>query len=435
MGKQSRNEFYLSLLQRETVPALGCTEPAAAALAGAYAAAVLKKEPERAEIWVSPYILKNGLHVGIPGTGMTGLAIAFAMGLVSAKPEKELMILSEISEQDKETARNMVRDKKVTVGLAKVQEKIYLDARVFCGKQEARATLAGSHKNLVYLSKSKNVLLDRRAEKEENRTESGEKEEAYTVTLQEILEFAKEIDIASLYFLRNVITVNQAIAAEGLKHEYGLGVGKQILNGGNHGLMGKDAANYAAAMTAAAADARMAGCEKPVMSTAGSGNQGLTATVPIITIGRSLKLPEEKILRALALSILFTIHTKHYLGRLSALCGCSISAAMGVGCGIVYMLGGSYEQMCQAVSTMTADISGVVCDGAKPGCALKIATAVDSAVRAAHMALNGSGAGCCDGIVCKEVEATLNNLGLLGNAGMKDTNQMILQMMLQKQTV
>lgn len=207
------------------------------------------------------------------------------------------------------------------------------------------------------------------------------------------------------------------------------------MDGTENGLVGQDAANYAAAMTAAAADARMAGCEKPVMSAAGSGNQGLTATIPIAAVGEKLELGEEKILRALALSILLTVHTKHYLGRLSVLCGCSISSAMGVACGIVFMLGGTYAQMTWAINSMVADISGVVCDGAKPGCALKIATAVQSAVRAANMALNGSGADSHDGIVHVNAEKTLENLGILGNWGMKDTNRIILDLMLEKQKI
>ncbi|SUX98922.1 serine dehydratase subunit alpha family protein [Blautia producta] len=430
--EESRRRFYQSLLHREIAPALGCTEPAAAALTAACAAKCLGCIPEEILVRTSQYILKNAMNVGIPGIGMTGLDIAVALGALSASPEKELMILSGISPEKKRQAKTMTEEGKVRIELASTEEKIYIEVQVRAGAETAKAITAEAHKNITYVEKNGRVCYrkERKIRKAEETAE-----EPYTVTLEEILDFSEHTALENLGFLREVIQINREIALEGISHKYGLQVGKNLMDGTENGLVGQDAANYAAAMTAAAADARMAGCEKPVMSAAGSGNQGLTATIPIAAVGEKLELGEEKILRALALSILLTVHTKHYLGRLSVLCGCSISSAMGVACGIVFMLGGTYAQMTWAINSMVADISGVVCDGAKPGCALKIATAVQSAVRAANMALNGSGADSHDGIVHVNAEKTLENLGILGNWGMMDTNRIILELMLEKQKI
>ena len=415
MINEEREKKYLSLLHQEIAMALGCTEPAAAALAGAYAADILKETVETATIKVSQYILKNGMNVGIPGTEMSGLLIASALGIVSAQPEKELMVLSKISKEDKNIAYKMVEKKAIRIELADTNEKIYIEARVRSKKHTACAIIAGSHKNLCFLQRDDVVLYQK------NDSDIGNKrvedDEEYTVTMKEIFEFTQNIQSEKLYFLKEILKINREIAVEGINGEYGLKVGKSILYGNENRLIGLDVANYAVAMTAAAADARMAGCEMPVFSAAGSGNQGLTATVPVVAVGEKLHIAEENILKATALSILVTIHTKHYLGRLSVLCGCSISAAIGVVCGVVRMLGGSYEKMCKAISTMVADISGVVCDGAKAGCALKVATAVDSAMRATNMAMCGIGADSKDGIVCQDVEKTLKNLGTLGDCG------------------
>lgn len=431
---QDRQKFYLELLKSEISPALGCTEPAAAALGAAYAAKELGMVPEKIEVSVSQYIFKNGMNVGIPGTGMTGLDIAVALGAVSANPQKELLVLEDLTREQKAKAKEMILAKKIHIGIAEVSEKVYVKVDVTAGDNKASAVISGNHKNLTLLMKNGRVIYKEEADKLESvKNACAGNGEVYDITLWEIVAFAESLPAEQLEFLKEVIVLNKGIALEGLENEYGLKVGRSILENNKSGLIATDVANYAVAMTAAAADARMAGCNKPVMSTAGSGNQGLTATIPIVSIGYKLAITEEKILRGLAISILLTVHTKHYLGRLSVLCGCSISAAMGVSCGIIYMLGGDYQQMQYAVNSMVADISGVVCDGAKPGCALKIATAVTSAIRAANMALSGTGADSHDGIVHKEVERTLENLGILGNKGMIDTNKTILNIMLENQ--
>lgn len=427
--EKTQIQEYLSLLKSEISPALGCTEPAAVALAVAYAAKALNSEPEEIEVNVSQYIFKNGMNVGIPGTGMIGLDIAAALGALSAAPEKELLVLKGISESQKEQAKKLVREKRVHIGLSDSEEKVWIQAIVRKGAEQAEAQIVHTHTDLSYLRRNGEILVQKEIS---SCTAEELSEEEYTITLSSIVDFVLSVDAPELLFLREVIRLNRTIAEEGLQHDYGLKVGKSLLEGERTGLISNDIATFAVACTAAAADARMAGCEKPVMSTAGSGNQGLTASLPVAAIGWKLKLSEETVLRALALSILVTIHTKHYIGRLSVLCGCSIAASIGSCCGIIFLLGGNLNQMKYGINTMVADISGVVCDGAKPGCALKIATAVTSAIRAASMAVNNIGADAHDGIVTFDVEKTLENLGTLGNEGMVGTNSTILDMMLHK---
>lgn len=422
---------YLSILKSEISPALGCTEPAAVALAVAYAADALGTAAESIELNVSKYIFKNGMNVGIPGTGMIGLDIAVALGALSADPKKQLLVLNGLSDEQKESAKKMVADRMIQIGLADNDEKVYIQAIAKAGAHCAQAVISGTHTNLVLLKKDEEILVEKKPEKA-TEVSAASSQQNYEMNLEEIVDFIQSVDGKELEFLKEVIHLNRIIAEEGLTHDYGLKVGKSILESNKSGLVSNDIANFAIACTAAAADARMSGCEKPVMSTAGSGNQGLTASLPVASIGWKLELPEEKVLRGLALSILVTIHTKHYIGRLSVLCGCSIAAAIGSCCGIIYIMDGTLENMKCGINSMVADISGVVCDGAKPGCALKIATAVNSAIRSATMALNGIGANAYDGIVTIDVEKTLANLGTLGNEGMSETNSAILGMMLNK---
>lgn len=428
-----RIDEYLTLLKSEITPALGCTEPAAVALAVAYAAKELDHPATGARVAVSQYILKNAMNVGIPGTGMIGLDIAVALGSVSAQPDKQLMVLTGLTDDQKEYAKQLVANKAVIIALAQTKEKVYVEAEVTDGKNTAKAIISGTHTHLVWLQKNGVTLFESDTQSANVQQNTREPEAPYTVSLKEIFEFVSEVPTDEIGFMADVIELNRSIAKEGLTNDYGLKVGKSILNNDKTGLISGDIGNYAVALTAAAADARMAGCDKPVMSAAGSGNQGLTATLPVAAISWKLGMPDAKTYRALALSILVTIHTKHNIGRLSVLCGCSIAAAIGTCCGVIFLFDGTLENIYAGINSMVADISGVVCDGAKPGCALKIATAVNSAIRSASMALNGVGAGSNDGIVNMDAEKTLGNLGKLGNEGMGGTNAAILEMMLCKQ--
>ena len=426
---QQQIDRYIRLIRSETAPAMGCTEPAAGALCAAAAAAQLGCAPESLAVEVSSYIFKNAMNVGIPGTGETGLDIACAMGALCPKPDLGLSVLGEFDPGRLPEARRLARNTRISV--AEGVPKVYIRAVAHGGGSYGEAVIRDTHTGIVYLGRDGVPSMEKDMQPASSAPESGG--EGAQLDIPGIWQFGQEVPVSALYFLRELVQVNCAMAEEGLSHPYGLQVGRQMHSGTAAGLIAEDTANFAAAYTAAAADARMSGCEQAVMSVAGSGNQGLTATLPVIAVARKSGKPEEVMLRALAISILTTIHAKEYIGRLSVLCGCGVASSIGVTAGVVYMLGGTLEQAEMGIRTMTADISGIVCDGAKPGCALKIATSVGAAMRAASFALSGIGASAHDGIVAGDVEETLRNLGELGADGMAAANQVILDMLLHKQ--
>lgn len=425
---QQQIDRYIRLIRSETAPAMGCTEPAAGALCAAAAAAQLGCAPESLAVEVSSYIFKNAMNVGIPGTGETGLDIACAMGALCPKPELGLSVLGEFDPGRLPEARRLARNTRISV--AEGVPKVYIRAAAHGGGSYGEAVIRDTHTGIVYLGRDGVPSMEKDMAPSSAPESGGE---GAQLDIPGIWQFGQEVPVSALYFLRELVQVNCAMAEEGLSHPYGLQVGRQMHSGTAAGLIAEDTANFAAAYTAAAADARMSGCEQAVMSVAGSGNQGLTATLPVIAVARKSGKPEEVMLRALAISILTTIHAKEYIGRLSVLCGCGVASSIGVTAGVVYMLGGTLEQAEMGIRTMTADISGIVCDGAKPGCALKIATSVGAAMRAASFALSGIGASAHDGIVAGDVEETLKNLGELGADGMAGANQVILDMLLHKQ--
>lgn len=425
---QQQIDRYIRLIRSETAPAMGCTEPAAGALCAAAAAAQLGCAPESLTVEVSSYIFKNAMNVGIPGTGETGLDIACAMGALCPKPELGLSVLGEFDPGLLPEARRLARNTRISV--AEGVPKVYIRAVAHGGGSYGEAVIRDTHTGIVYLGRDGVPSMEKDMAPYSAPESGGE---GAQLDIPGIWQFGQEVPLEALYFLRELVQVNCAMAEEGLSHPYGLQVGRQMHSGTAAGLIAEDTANFAAAYTAAAADARMSGCEQAVMSVAGSGNQGLTATLPVIAVARKSGKPEEVMLRALAISILTTIHAKEYIGRLSVLCGCGVASSIGVTAGVVYMLGGTLEQAEMGIRTMTADISGIVCDGAKPGCALKIATSVGAAMRAASFALSGIGASAHDGIVAGDVEETLKNLGELGADGMAGANQVILDMLLHKQ--
>lgn len=425
---QQQIDRYIRLIRSETAPAMGCTEPAAGALCAAAAAAQLGCAPESLAVEVSSYIFKNAMNVGIPGTGETGLDIACAMGALCPKPELGLSVLGEFDPGRLPEARRLARNTRISV--AEGVPKVYIRAVAHGGGSYGEAVIRDTHTGIVYLGRDGVPSMEKDMAPSSAPESGGE---GAQLDIPGIWQFGQEVPVSALYFLRELVQVNCAMAEEGLSHPYGLQVGRQMHSGTAAGLIAEDTANFAAAYTAAAADARMSGCEQAVMSVAGSGNQGLTATLPVIAVARKSGKPEEVMLRALAISILTTIHAKEYIGRLSVLCGCGVASSIGVTAGVVYMLGGTLEQAEMGIRTMTADISGIVCDGAKPGCALKIATSVGAAMRAASFALSGIGASAHDGIVAGDVEETLKNLGELGADGMAAANQVILDMLLHKQ--
>ena len=414
-------QSYLTLLREETLPAIGCTEPVAVALCAAEASACLLKEPYRLHLEVSPYILKNGMHVGIPGTaGLTGLDLACALGSLLPHPEKQMTILGDVSDEKLSKAKAIVQSGSVSVRSADTPYKVWVDVRIDAADGHwARAVIQGTHTHVLLVEKDGQPLRTDRCQESESRYMPA-------ITLESVYAFATTVSQADLEFLDEIIRVNTRIACEGLARDYGLCVGRHLANS-------PDAAQQVIAVTAAAADARMSGCQLPVMTNMGSGNQGITASLPVIETAHLLGASHEQLLRALAISELVAMEVKTHIGRLSALCGCSIAAAIGTASAMVFLRGGNFEQIAYAVNMMVGDVTGIICDGAKPGCALKIATAVSAAQRAAVLALSLEHTVQPYGIVSSDVEATIQNLGTLGREGMGNANDVVLRMMLDGQ--
>ena len=420
----SRQDQLIALIQEQIRPAVGCTEPGAAAYAAAVAAQTLGETPERLTVSVSRNILKNAMGVGIPGTDMVGLPIAVALGALCGDAGAGLAVLHNITDEDVARAQKLVDAQGVQVCLSDHPQKLYIDVLAEAGEHSARTVIAGTHTNIIRIEKDGQCISTG-----DGAEESGAAGGGAELSLKEIDDFVRSVSSEKLNFLRECIDMNSAISQEGLEHPYGLGIGQSIYETLPEN---NSEENYALAVTCAAADARMGGCTLPVMSSCGSGNQGLTATLPVIAVARKRGLSEEDTFRALAYSLLVTIHVKQHLGKLSALCACSVGASIGTACALTYLDGGTLQQIGHCVDNVVADVSGVICDGAKAGCALKIATGVSSAFRGAMLAMKNRNASALDGIVGHDPEASVDNLGNLCNTGMLDTDRVILDMLVCK---
>lgn len=417
----------IEIMKREIVCALGCTEPSAVALAVAKARETLGEMPEKVLLQVSGNILKNAMSVGIPGTNLKGIETAAALGCVAGKTEYGLEVLKGIDQHHIRQAQEMIEQGRLEIQLKECEERLYIKAKCIKDDRSAEAVIERYHTNFVNVCKNDRVIYFK---EKENAVQDNPG--IYQLTLKGIWDFIQQCEPEKLRFLEKVVEVNSRIAEEGLRGNYGMSVGNHLAERGRR-LGELDFQTYVVSYVSAAADARMAGCALPVMATTGSGNQGLTASLPVIAAARWLKCSEDQMYRGLALSELVTIHVKEYIGKLSALCGCAIAASIGSACGITYLLGGQYINVEYAVKNMVADISGLICDGAKAGCALKIATSVAGAIQCAYLALDGVEPSERDGIVCESVEDTICNLGNLGNNGMRATDHVILDMMLTRE--
>ena len=438
-----RQSEIIELIRKEVKPALGCTEPIAVALAVAKAVEILQEKCSCTEkewrrtadfsinVEVSGNILKNGMGVGIPGTGMVGLHIASALGAVCGKTVYGLEVLHDLDDRSIARAKSLVADKKVSVTLADTAHKLYVKACVGTGEgHKASALIEDDHDNIVETWFDDTVLARNQSAGADS-SGNGKATQDYGLTVREILDFVNEVGSDDISFILESKSMNLALAHEGLESNYGLRVGHTIMSEKYKPVFGSDFMSFAMAMTAAASDARMAGCTLPAMSNSGSGNQGITVTMPVIAYGLKYGVDDGQLARALALSHLIAIHIKGYLGKLSALCGCVI-ASTGAACGIVYLKGGSYPQICSAIKNMIGNITGMVCDGAKVGCALKVASGVSCAVQSAVLAMEGICIPESDGIIEKDIEKTIRNLGEIGSVGMQDTDNMILDIMVCK---
>lgn len=427
------------ILEMEVTLALGCTEPVAIALGAAAAATLLPaKEFDGIEIWIDPNIYKNGLAVTIPGTGgMQGLDTAAALGAYGGNPERGLEVLESIDEETVARAKKLLAAGKVTVNLRE-EVGLHVRTKLVAGNDVAESLIVDLHNNIVSLKlNGKEVadspLLARAREKGGKRSLAELEAWLRELTLEQILELTAELDEKDLAFLEEGVNHNLALAEYGLKHGSGLGIGKAIDRLIKQKLMVKDMSSSARRLTSAAADARMGGAKLPAMSSAGSGNHGLTAILPIWAIRDFIDHDRETLLRAIGLSHIITAYVKAHTGRLSAVCGCSVAAGAGATAGITYLVGGDVHHMEGAIKNILEDLAGVICDGAKAGCAIKLNTAAGAAVQAALFSLHGVNVKDTDGIIGNSTQKTIQNMGALSHDGMVQADKTILKIMLEKQ--
>ena len=422
----------IDLIKREVVPAVGCTEPIAVALCAAVAAETLGRQsdnnPEHIEVRLSANILKNAMGVGIPGTGMIGLPIAVALGALFGDSSRELELLGNITPEQVAEGKSYLTTNPINITLAEGSvPKLYIEVEVRRGDQTARAVIAGTHSSVVLLERNGEVL--RGGEITADSVESAESE--LKLSLRKVFDFAMETPLAELEFIKEAEQLNMAAAETSFNGHYGHGLGVMLRGTGQTNVLGDTLFSRILAYTSAACDARMSGAPVPVMSNSGSGNQGIASTVPVVVYGRECGVSHEQMVRALALSHLTVIYIKQGLGRLSALCGCVV-AATGSSCGITYLMGGGYDEISIAVKNMVANLTGMICDGAKPSCSLKLSSGVSTAVLSAMMAIEHRCTTSTEGIVDEDVDKTICNLTNIGRNAMDETDRMILDIMTNK---
>ena len=419
----------LDLIHREVVPAVGCTEPMAVALCTARATELLGTRPEEINVLLSANILKNAMGVGIPGTGMIGLPIAVALGALIGKSEYQLEVIKDLTPKSLEEGKKYICENRINIGLKPGKcDKLYIE--VTCSahgsRDKATAIIARTHTHFIYEALNDKVTLDNRSGGSES--SSGDD---VRLNMKMVWDFAMNMPADKLRFFLNVRDVNMRAAAESLKGNYGHCLGKTMDRPLSHGIFGNSIYSHIISKTASACDARMGGAMIPVMSNSGSGNQGICATNPVAVFAMENENTEEELIRALCLSHLTAIYIKQSLGRLSALCGCVV-ASIGSSCGITYLMGGDYNRVCYSVKNMIANLAGMICDGAKPSCALKISSGVSTAMLSAMLSIEGKHVTAAEGIIDEDVDRSIRNLTSIGKEAMCETDDMVLDIMTHK---
>ena len=449
----SERTSIIELIKREVIPAIGCTEPIAVALCVAKATEILGCKPHRIEAYLSANILKNAMGVGIPGTGMIGLPIAIALGALIGKSEYGLEVLKECTPDAVEAGKRMIADEAISIKLKEnITEKLYIEITASAATtatsgattassataasgttttssctQSATAIIAGGHTNFIYLSHNGEVLLD--APLKSTAEQNGNKT---ALTLKKVYDFATTAPLDEIEFILEAQRLNKAAAETSFKGRYGHQLGRTLKESTREmSILGNNTFSKILSYTTAACDARMAGVMVPVMSNSGSGNQGITATLPITIYAEENNKSREELIRALTLSHLTVIYIKQSLGRLSALCGCVV-AATGSSCGITYLMGGGYNQISFAVQNMIATLTGMVCDGAKPSCSLKIASGVSTSLLSAILAMEEKCVSSVEGIIDNDVDKSILNLTRIGSESMNETDHTVLDIMTHK---
>ena len=418
----------INLIKREVVPAIGCTEPAAVALCTAYAVEALGGSPDKIDLKLSANMLKNAMGVGIPGTGMTGLPIAVALGALIGKSSYQLEVLKDCTPAAVQQAKDWLKRGALSIGLTdESDEVLYIDVRARCGDASSRAIIAREHTRLVFLEGPAAEPVNRMQEL----GPVSERAAGEELTLRRVWDFATTVPLEDIEFINESRRLNEAAAEQALRGNYGHELGKTLSRPLGRGIFGDTIFSHIISATSSACDARMAGAMIPVMSNSGSGNQGIAATLPVVVFARENHNTEEELTRALVLSHLTAIYIKQSLGRLSALCGCVV-ASTGSSCALTYLMGGGYEQVTASVKNMIANLTGMVCDGAKPSCALKVSSGVSTAVLSAMLAVQNHSVSCVEGLIEDDVDRCIHNLTRLGSVGMQQTDKMVLDIMTHK---
>ncbi len=416
----------LSLIHSEIIPAIGCTEPIAVALAAAKAAETLGAVPEKIDVSLSANVLKNAMGVGIPGTNMVGLPIAIALGSLIGKSAYGLEVLRDLTPEALEKGKEMIAGKLIRVSLKENVDKLYIEVVSSAGEDKAIAIICHEHTHFVYIGKNEQVIIDERSDECCGQEICTNEELKLSYNL--VYEFATEMPVDEIRFIKQTAELNKKAAEASMQGAYGHTVGKTISGNIGKRFMGDSPYTHMLVMTAAACDARMDGAMIPVMSNSGSGNQGIAATLPVVSFAEDIGCSEEQLIRALMLSNLMVIYVKQSLGRLSALCGCVV-AATGASCGITYLMGGSKTQITYAIKNMIGNLTGMICDGAKPSCSMKVASGVSTAMLSAMMAMENKVVTSCEGIIDEDIDRSIANLTAIGSKGMEMTDKLVLDIM------
>ena len=420
-------ECILTTVKQEVVPALGCTEPISLALASAIARQYLGQLPERIEAKVSPNLMKNGMGVTVPGTGTQGLSMAAAIGAIGGDPKGGLEVLKQITPEQVEQAKAMLNAGKVSVSIFETEHILYSEAVLFAGNESVRVRIATHHTNVIYIEKNDQTIFSKPCA-----VETDNLNEIFTaLSAKDIFDFSMTVATEKIAFINDAAKLNCALSQEGLRTDYGLHIGRTLQKQIGKGLLSDDLLNRIVIETTAASDARMGGANLPAMSNSGSGNQGITATLPVIVVARHIKATEEQQTRALFLAHLMAIYIHSKLPKLSALCAVT-TAAMGSCAGVAWLLTHKFEPISMAISSMIGDISGIICDGAANSCAMKVSTSVTSAYKSVLMALDDMQVTGDEGIVEHNIDRSINNLCNIASRSMQYTDRQVIEIMVSK---
>lgn len=431
MNQERLNEIekpLLHIVKHDVVPALGCTEPISLALASATAAKYLGKTPERIEAKVSPNLMKNGLGVAVPGTGMVGLPIAAAIGALGGNPDGGLEVLKHITPEQVIAAKSMLEQKLVSVDIHQTEHILYSESTLFVDNDYVKVAIQDQHTNVILIEKNGEIIFQK---VEDECTNCDPYEVFKQISAREIFEFSNAVELEKIRFISQAAELNRALSDEGLRENYGLHIGRTLRKQVGSGLISDDLLSKIMIETTAASDARMGGATLPAMSNSGSGNQGIAATMPVVVVADYLKVSEEKRIRALFLSHLIAIYIHSKLPKLSALCAVT-TASMGSCAGIAYLLTGKFETASMGICSMIGDISGIICDGAANSCAMKVSTSVASGYKSVLMAMDETHVTGNEGIVEHDLDRTIDNLCAIASKSMLHIDRQVIEIMVSK---